>query len=100
MPKKIVIAKYKDHYIRVENTWFSGASLFIDDKMVDHTNRLIAMDPNEVLLSATIDIDGMSEQIDVSFEVIWVVKFKISIDGKYFAGDQIGSERLPSYQAI
>ena len=99
MPKKIILAKYKGHYIRVENTWFSGASLFIDEKMVDHSNRLIAINPNEVLLSATIDIDGKSEQIDVSFEVIWVVKIKISIDGKYFAGDQIGSEILPNYQA-
>jgi len=100
MPKTIIIEKYKGHYIRVENTWFSGASLYIDEQMVDHTNRLVAMDGNEVLLSATIDIDGKSTQIDVSCEAIWRVKIKISINGKYFAGDQIGNEILPSYQAI
>jgi hypothetical protein len=100
MPKRIVIEKYKGHYIRVENTWFSGASLFINEQMVDHTNRLIAMDPNEVLLSTKIDIDGKTEQIDVSIASgLTNIQIKISINGMYFAGDKIGSERLPGYQA-
>lgn len=100
MPKRIVIEKYKGHYIRVENTWFSGASLYINEQMVDHTNRLIAMDPNEVLLSAMINIDGKATQIDVSIASgLTSIQIKISIDGKYFAGDKIGSEMLPSYRA-
>lgn len=95
MPKKIIITKYKDHYIRVENTWFSGASLYIDEQLVAHTNRQIATDGNEVLLSAKIDIDGKTEQIDVSFQALLSVKIKISINGRYIAGDQIGTENLP-----
>ncbi|MCF6292564.1 MAG: hypothetical protein L3J04_04120 [Robiginitomaculum sp.] len=76
-----------------------GGQTSIAEQIVDHTNRLVAMNGNEVLLSTAIAIDGKATQIDVSCEAIWRVKIKISINGKYFAGDQIGSEILPSYQA-
>ncbi|MBL4595505.1 MAG: hypothetical protein JKX99_02890 [Robiginitomaculum sp.] len=93
MPKKILIADYKGHEIRVENTWLFGAKLYIDDECRDTTVEWWALSPKQSLLRAPLGIDGVNHLVEVFFLAIFTVKIKIHVDGVQIAGDVFGERQ-------
>ena len=87
MPVKDLNITYKGKKIRVENTWLSGAKLYIDGDCRDTTNRLIALDKDRPVLSASIETDAGSEIIEVFIIAIMDVKIKIHANGEMIAGE-------------
>lgn len=87
MPVKDLNVTYKGKKIRVENTWFSGAKLYIDGDCRDTTIRLIALDKERPILSASIETDTGSEIIEVFIIAVMNVKIKIHANGEMIAGE-------------
>ena len=88
MPVKELNAVYKGKKTRVENTWFSGAKLYIDGDCRDTTSRLIAMDKQRPILSASIETETGTEIIEVFIIAIMNVKIKVHANGEFIAGEK------------
>ncbi len=88
MPEKQIFTRYKDHDIRVENTWLSGARLYINNKCVDETDKFLAVEPNTPLLTAEIMTDDGIETIDILMLAILTVKIQIHANGKLISGEK------------
>mgnify|MGYP001332927524 FL=1 len=76
-------ASFQGHEIRVVNTWFSGAKLYVDGECVDRTYRLIAL--GGIILSTKIEPNDLV--IDVAMEVISEAKVKIYANNELIGGD-------------
>ncbi|MCF6274940.1 MAG: hypothetical protein L3J05_04170 [Robiginitomaculum sp.] len=87
MPKKQIFTRYKDHDIRVDNTWLSGAELYVNDERMDKTEQLLALNPAEALLSTTITTDDGIETIEVFMLALLTVKIQIHANGQVIAGE-------------
>ena len=87
MPVKELSITYKGKKIRVENTWFSGAKLYIDGDCRDTTNRLINVDSTKPLLSASIETESGSEIIEAFIVAIMTTKIKLHANGEFIAGE-------------
>ena len=74
---------FQEHEIRVVNTWFSGAKLYVDGECVDRTYRLIAL--GGIILSTKIEPNDLV--IDVAMEVISEAKVKIYANNELIGGD-------------
>tara|TARA_B100001173_G_C15802978_1_gene468518 strand:- start:84 stop:689 length:606 start_codon:yes stop_codon:yes gene_type:complete len=74
---------FQGHEIRVVNTWFSGAKLYVDGECVDRTYRLIAL--GGIILSTKIEPNDLV--IDVAMEVISEAKVKIYANNELIGGD-------------
>ena len=81
------LVDFEDHEIKVVNTWFNGARLYIDGECLDTTKQLFAF--GEVILSAT--LPSTMQLVEVAMEVITEVKIKVFVDGE-FVGGEIWSE--------
>lgn len=87
---KELIAEFEGHQIRVVNTWFSGAKLYIDGECRDTDTHFLILSAKTALLSARIDgRDGKQHIVEVHAVAWWTVKLRISVDGR-----QIGGERI------
>lgn len=86
MPKKEVIAEYKGNQIRVVNTWFGGAKLYINGDCKDTCSDSIA-NSKTPSLSASIGQGEEKEIIEVFIKAILTVKIKICADGKQIGGE-------------
>ena len=75
--------RFQGHEIRVVNTWFSGAKLYVDGECVDRTYRLIAL--GGIILSTKIQPNNLV--IDVAMEVISEAKVKIYANNELIGGD-------------
>jgi len=74
---------FQGHEIRVVNTWFSGAKLYVDGECVDRTYRLIAL--GGIILSTKIEPNDLV--IDVAMEVISEAKVKIYANNELIGVD-------------
>lgn len=86
MPKKEIVANFKDHQIRVVNTWLGGAKLYIDGDCRDTCNDLFAKSGTPSL-SASIEGDGTKHVIEVFIKAIVNVKIKICANGEQIGGE-------------
>ena len=75
--------RFQGHEIRVVNTWFNGAKLYVDGECVDRTYRLIAL--GGIILSTKIQPNNLV--IDVAMEVISEAKVKIYANNELIGGD-------------
>ncbi len=91
MPKKQIFTRYKDHDIRVDNTWLSGARLYVNNKCVDEAEQLLALNPAESLLNTTITTDEGIETIEVFFLALFTTKIQIHANGQLIAGENFNS---------
>ncbi len=87
MPIKELIAEYKGHTIRVRNTWLSGATLLIDDGVVDKNSSIFALDSGVPFLSSRLEINNSIALVEVYFYAMFTVKMKICVDKKQIAGE-------------
>jgi hypothetical protein len=79
------LVEFQNHQIRVTNSWFRGAKLFVDGVLRAENKSLIA-NPGRPLLSASL-ADADSPIIEVFFQAVMTVKAKIVIDGNKVAGE-------------
>jgi len=85
--KKQIYVRYNDNDIRVENTWFFGARLYINEDLIDETTQLFALNPNTALLSGTIETNGAVDKIEVFMLALLTTKMQIHVNGKLLAGE-------------
>ncbi|QYJ76127.1 hypothetical protein [Shewanella sp. FJAT-52076] len=88
MPRKVVETSIGNTSIKFENTWFSGAKLFVDDELVVKDNSLFSLDKKTPFVSKKIVVDGAVHLIEVFVYALWDVKIKLNLNGKYAAGDK------------
>ena len=83
------IAEYNGHRIRVQNTWFSGARLYIDGECRDTNQQFFALSGAIPRLSAClVDSEGQKHVIEVFAKApLFTVKAKICVDGRQIGGD-------------
>ena len=88
MPEKQIFTRYKDHDIRVENTWLSGAKLYVNNEQVDETTQMLALSPNTPLLATTITTPSGTETIEIFVMAILTVKMQIHANGQLISGEK------------
>jgi hypothetical protein len=79
------LVEFQNHQIRVTNSWFRGAKLYIDGTLRAENRSLIA-NPSRPAFSTPLS-DADSPTVEVFFQAVMTVKAKILIDGKKVAGD-------------
>jgi hypothetical protein len=87
MPKKTCAGEFDGTKIAVENTWFGGAKLFIDDGLVASNNNLFAVNKKEPIMSATTFICGQEKLVEAFVYAMFFTKIMIKVDGQKIAGD-------------
>ena len=75
---------YKDHEIRVVNTWFSGARLYLDGVCVDQNNALFLTGKKTPSLTAP--LNG-KETVNVDLLAIAKTKARIRVNEQRIGGD-------------
>ncbi len=86
MPKKVIDINHDELNIRVENTWFNGARLYINGSLKDKNGQLFSTSDSRTFLEHTLVLDGKEYQIEV-FCVAWLfVKLKICVNGVFAGG--------------
>ena len=78
------LAEYDGHSIRVVNSWFGGAKLYIDGDIRDSTNALFAV--GEKLLSAKINDKG--DIVEIIIHATFSTKVKILVNDYQIGGDK------------
>lgn len=82
------IANFEGHEIRVVNTWFSGAKLYIDGDCRDENKQLIATSRDRPLLSANLpDASGRPRKLEVFLYSVTITHAKICLDGTIIGGE-------------
>lgn len=83
------IAEYNGHRIRVQNTWFSGAKLYIDGECRDTNKQLFLVSGAITRLSARLVVsESQSQVIEVFMKApLFTTKAKICLDGRQIGGD-------------
>lgn len=81
------MTEYKGHQIRVLNTWFSGAKLYVDGDCRDECKELVNVSRDRPLLSASLEIDGERHVIEVFIVSVVSTLAKICVNGKQVGGD-------------
>jgi hypothetical protein len=89
MPKKTLHALVGSDRLRVENTWFSGATLFMNDQPIARNNGLFAASSQTPLMSAEATVNGSKSQIEVFVRAIFTVKIQIRLNGTIVAGEEL-----------
>ncbi len=89
MPKKTVAVRLDGVEIRLENTWFSGARLFVDNKQVAESLDYFALDKHRPLMTARVSIAGKERLVEAFIHALIFVKLKICVDGVQVAGDRL-----------
>lgn len=88
MPLKRVVAQIGDTEIKVENTWLSGARLFVNGSAVARTDDYFALNKSKPMMTAKVVIDGAEKLVEVFCFALFTVKIKICVDGIQLAGDR------------
>ena len=86
MPKREIVAEHEGHEIRVVNSWFGGAKLYVDGDCRDTTNELFALGGSPIL-SATLSFESGTQLVEVYIRAVMTTKIKIYVDGRHIAGD-------------
>ena len=82
------LATYENHEIRIVNTWFSGAKLYIDGDCRDTNTEYVTVSGNRPVLSATIHRpDGQQLRVEVYVTALLTTKAKICVNGRQVGGD-------------
>jgi hypothetical protein len=76
-------ADYGGYKIRVVNTWFGGAKLYINGECRDKNSAFIAL--GETLLSAKLNEAG--DIVEVSISAVLTTKAKILVNKTQIGGD-------------
>ena len=76
---KIWEVNYKGHKVRVENTWFSGERLFVDNELQDEE---VGYGVRTRLFGRIKDGDGAGEKIKVSIGAWLCAECRVFIDDK------------------
>ena len=87
MPKKTIVARYGSREIQVENTWFNGLTLIVDDEHIARNNDLLALNKHKPILSTRVTLDGVERRIEVFAYALWTAKLKICVDGTQIGGE-------------
>jgi hypothetical protein len=88
MPIKVVTGELGNNTIVVENTWFNGCKLIINNEIVSENSDYFAIKKNKAIMQAKIDHDGITRKVEVFVFAIFTVNIKIVVDGEYLAGDR------------
>ena len=78
------ITKYENHTIKVVNTWFAGAKLYIDGECRDSSYSFFEVNSTAPLLSVKLSDSNI---IEIYAKAIWTVKIKICLNGEQIGGD-------------
>ena len=81
--------QYKDHTIRVVNTWFGGAKLYIDGDCKDINKDFLVVSSKAPVLSASLPDTGGDKPdiVEVYMVALVTIKAKICVNGKQVSGD-------------
>lgn len=88
MPLKSVVAQFGNTEIKVENTWFGGARLLVDQKEVAVNKDYFALRKSKPLMTARVPIEGVERLIEIFVSALFTVKIKICVDGAQVGGDR------------
>lgn len=87
MPKRVVAVEHEGLNIRVENTWFAGAKLFINNILEDTNKQLFSVSGAKPILTSMKELNGKKYDIAV-YCVAWLfVKLKVCVNGVRVGGD-------------
>ena len=89
MPKKTLHVHIGDDRLRVENTWFSGATLFLNDQPIARNNDLFSVNRRTPLMSTEATVNGTKSQIAVFIWAIFTVNIQIRLNGTIVAGEEL-----------
>jgi hypothetical protein len=87
MPKKTIITHYQNNKITLENTWFHGAKLFFNDKLIAANNDFLALDKNKPIMSEKVNINGIDKTIEAFAYATLTVKLQIRVNGEIIGGE-------------
>ena len=76
MPKKTLHAQVGDDQLRGENTWFSGATLFLNDQPIASNGGFFALNKESPFLTAVDTVNGAESRIDVHIWATFTVKIR------------------------
>jgi hypothetical protein len=76
--------------LRVVNTWFSGARLYVDGDLRDTCTELVSVDATRPLLSASLDGPGGRSVVEVFIVSVVTTKAMVCVDGVVVGGDLAG----------
>jgi hypothetical protein len=83
------IARFEGHEIRVVNTWFRGAKLYVDGVCVAEDRSIFALSARPVLEHKLTDAAGNERTIRVVVEAVITVKCAIFVDDVQYGGEVI-----------
>ena len=83
------LCKYKDHTIRVVNTWFGGAKLYIGGDCKDICKDFFAVSGKAPLLSGSLPDTGGDKPdiVEVYMVSFLTTRTKICVNGEQVGGD-------------
>ncbi len=88
MPVKEIQANFRGVRIRARNTWTSGATLLINDVVVDRNSSIFALDKETPFLSAEIEVEGSKTLVEVYIYAMLTIKMNICVNRKLISGDR------------
>lgn len=80
--------QHEGHAIRVVNSWFSGAKLYVDGDCRDTNRDLFSVDASRPLLSCSLPGEGGARSVvEVYLVAVLTTRAMICVDGRCIAGD-------------
>ena len=89
MPTKIVAGEWKGKPVEAINTWFNGATLKFDGKIVATNHDYFALRVAAPLMQAEVEVDGESALIEVYARALLTVQLELKLNGEHLAGDHL-----------
>lgn len=82
------IAVHDGHEIRVVNTWFQGARLYVDGQLCSENTDLFSISNRTPILATTISTcEGRSARLEVFIVAILTTKARICVNGRQIGGN-------------
>jgi len=86
--KKIIVTVYQGVEIAVENTWFDGMRLYINQQLVCETRKLFSISDKEPVLIFEKEFDNEKKTIEIYCKAVFTTKIKICIDKIIIGGEK------------
>ena len=86
--KKVIVAIFNGVEITVENTWFDGMRLYINQQLVCENKQLLSISDKEPVLIFEKEFDNEKKTIEIYCKAVFTTKIKICIDKIIIGGEK------------
>lgn len=83
--KKTLQTSYKGLDIKVVNTWFSGLSVYVDGEKIAFTDKVVHLDKDDPVLTASVETKDGPEALAVFVEALTRVRILLQMNGETIA---------------